>query len=411
MTKIQVYIINLPERKDRLDHILQEFQDRTEFEINIIEAIKHELGSIGLWMTIQKILIDVIDKKEELFLLCEDDHQFTEYYSSELLLSNIQKVAKLEADILCGGPSWITSKLKVSENIYWMDKFTGLQFTIIYKRAYKKILDAKFTKRDCADGKIASICDNKFFIYPFISIQKEFGYSDATPKNQTIGRIAELFQSCNEGMQLNEYVCKYYEKITVPEFNPSEFTNFSIPTYIINLPERTDRKEHILNQFKGKNEFDVTIIEATKHSIGAVGLWRSIRKVVKRALSNDDDVILICEDDHEFTDDYCKETFVKNIIEAHYQGADYLSGGCGRFGAIIPLTKNRFWTSYLYSTQFIVIYRKFFQPILDEFFNDDVKADLLLSEMTSHKMILFPFISILENPPILTTSIRLNVTI
>lgn len=35
-----------------------------------------------------------------------------------------------------------------------------------------------------------------------------------------------------------------------------------------------------------------------EHRVGAVGLWQSIVRAVETAISNDDDTMIICEDDH-----------------------------------------------------------------------------------------------------------------
>ncbi|OQP57838.1 hypothetical protein A3860_09035 [Niastella vici] len=169
--------------------------------------------------------------------------------------------------------------------------------------------------------------------------------------------------------------------------------SYRIPTYIINLPERTERRKHIEEQFRGKNEFDVSIIQACRHEVGAVGLWLSIRKVIEAAIVNDDDVIIICEDDHEFTENYSKEILIRNIIEAHGQHVDYMSGGSGKFGLALPVSENRVWTNFCFSTQFIIIFKKFFQSILNEPFDDSVIGDKKLSEMTVNKMLFCPFIS------------------
>lgn len=159
-------------------------------------------------------------------------------------------------------------------------------------------------------------------------------------------------------------------------------------------PKGLKEENILLTSLKEKKEFDVTIVHAVKHEIGAVGLWKSIRNVIQLAIDNEDDVIIICEDDHEFTEDYSKEFLLKNVIEAHEQGCNYLTGGTGKFDFAIPVAENRYWTNHCLSTQFIVLYRKFFQKILDEPYDDTIIADIKLSEMTSHKMILFPFVSL-----------------
>jgi len=172
-----------------------------------------------------------------------------------------------------------------------------------------------------------------------------------------------------------------------------KFDDLSIPTYIINLEERKERRAHILEQFKGRPEFEIRLVEAVKHDIGAVGLWNSILNIINMATANDDDVIVICEDDHEFTADYNKEYLISNVVDAHMQSCDVLNGGVGHFDRAIPITRNRYWVDSFCSLQFAVIYKKFFNQILAEpFLNTDV-ADLKYSEMTSNKMILYPFIS------------------
>jgi len=168
---------------------------------------------------------------------------------------------------------------------------------------------------------------------------------------------------------------------------------FNIPTYIINLKERKERLNHILGQFRGRNEFHIQVVEACEHKIGAIGLWRSIVKVIELAQNNNDDVIIICEDDHEFTHHYSQDFLLYNLINAHRQGAEIISGGIGGYGHAIPLTENRFWVSSFLSTQFIIVYKKFFKTILSYEFKEDDVTDLVLSDLTSHKMVLYPFIS------------------
>lgn len=171
------------------------------------------------------------------------------------------------------------------------------------------------------------------------------------------------------------------------------YNDISISTFIINLKERTERLVHIQQQFSGRPEFTVKIIEACKHKIGAVGLWQSIVNIIKIAIEQDDDVIIISEDDHQFTSYYNKEYLLKNIIEANEQGALILSGGNGGFGSAVPLTENRFWVNTFLSTQFIVLYKDIFQKIIDFKFKKSDVADRVMSEITSHKMLLYPFIS------------------
>lgn len=171
-------------------------------------------------------------------------------------------------------------------------------------------------------------------------------------------------------------------------------TEFFIPVYVINLIDRMERRGHIEEQFHGKPEFELTWIDAIRHPIGAIGLWQSMVKAVEAAEANEDDIMIICEDDHIFTSAYSKEYLLTNIIEANEQGSDLLSGGIGGFGAAVPVATNRYWVNWFWSTQFIVVFKPLFRKILDYDFKDNDTADGVLSVIAKDKMVIYPFISI-----------------
>lgn len=170
--------------------------------------------------------------------------------------------------------------------------------------------------------------------------------------------------------------------------------DFYLPVYVINLKDRTERRKHIEEQFQGKLEFKLMWIDAIEHPIGAVGLWKSMVKAVQMAKENEDDVMIICEDDHTFTSTYTKEYLLANIIEANEQGSELLSGGIGGFGLAAPVAANRYWIDWFWSTQFIVVFKPLFQKILDYNFKDSDTADGVLSVLVKDKMTVYPFISI-----------------
>lgn len=170
--------------------------------------------------------------------------------------------------------------------------------------------------------------------------------------------------------------------------------DISIPVFIINLKEHSDRLKHVLNQFEGKKEFDIHIVERCNHKSGDMGLWQSIVKIIKEVYNSDDDLIIICEDDHTFTEHYNRDTLIRNIIEAVNQNVELLSGGISGFGNAVPITSERYWIDWLRSLQFTVLYRPVFKKILNYNFKENDTACEVLSMLTSHKMVLYPFISI-----------------
>lgn len=169
--------------------------------------------------------------------------------------------------------------------------------------------------------------------------------------------------------------------------------DYYIPVYAINLKERTDRREHLLKEFQNKEEFELTIVDASVHSIGAVGLWNSIVRAVEMAKEKGDDIIIICEDDHFFTKNYSSKLLFREIVEANVQGADVLLGGICGFGHAARAGVCRYRVDWFWSTQFVVVYSHFFDKIVSYQFADTDTADGVLSELAANKMVIFPFIS------------------
>ncbi|MFB6453876.1 sulfotransferase [Chitinophaga sp. Hz27] len=169
-----------------------------------------------------------------------------------------------------------------------------------------------------------------------------------------------------------------------------------IPTYIIHSKEREEELICIKNQFLDKKEFEVNLIKGGVERISVMNLWNSIVKIVKTAVDAEDDVIIICDDSHKFTQNYNREYFINNVIEAFLQGADILSGGVTGFGYAVPVATNRYWVDYLKGAQFIVIYRKIFLKILEVQFTEIDTIDGILSAISDSKMVIHPFISALK---------------
>lgn len=169
-----------------------------------------------------------------------------------------------------------------------------------------------------------------------------------------------------------------------------------MPAYVISQPDKIGELEHIKKQFAQRSEFDLIIVNACECNLEGVGLWNTVVKIIKSAMKMEEDVIVISTARHMFTEDYSKTFLLKNIIEAHSQGVDILSGG-SNFESIVLLTPERYWINPLLSTDFIVVYSKIFDKILSYRYKPLDTVANILSELTSHKMLLFPFISSLNN--------------
>ncbi len=391
---IQTYILHPQLRTDIRQRVLSQFKNKTEFNIHIVEYTQEPGKAFGLWQSILNIINNITSKEDEYIVLCGEDHQFTRSYSSSSLFSCIELAQKNDVDLISGGPGLVTTILPVSESLYWMENFTELRFTIIFRKFFSTILAAEFGENDSVDAVLSFLTQNKFFMHPFISSRYNAESADTLLLDTADADAKDAYINCAQNIETINKVYRFYCNRTLTDIDINALSGVTIPTYIINDPERIGRKTHMISQFHGRPEFDVTMIDACQHPLKKIGLWHSIRKAVRMAIENDDDVIIICGDDHEFSSGYTKEFLLKNILEANNQGADYMSCGCSQFGYALPISANRIWTSYVLSIQFIVVYKRFFNKVLDEFFDDDITPDVLLSTMTSNKMLLYPFISI-----------------
>jgi GR25 family glycosyltransferase involved in LPS biosynthesis len=212
---ISAYVINLPDRKDRLEHITEEFKDRPEFNLIIVKAFKDEIGARGLWNTISHIVKEAKAKHEEFVLICEDDHQFTKHYSIDQLLTQVKEAAEQKCDFLAGGISGgFRCAFPVGKNRFWVDGYYCNQFIVLFNSIFEKILSHRFDPALKVDLTISNLTANKMVIHPFISTQKYFGYSDVTKHNEenidwAVNRFDRASASLEELKQIFYY---YYEE-------------------------------------------------------------------------------------------------------------------------------------------------------------------------------------------------------
>ena len=57
-----------------------------------------------------------------------------------------------------------------------------------------KIVLNKYTEQTITDICLSNLSSNIFVMWPFISVQKEFGYSDVTFFNNTPNYVGKLFE-------------------------------------------------------------------------------------------------------------------------------------------------------------------------------------------------------------------------
>lgn len=399
MDNANVFAINLENRTDRKASIISEFAGKDEFQLTIFPAIEHEVGAFGLWQTFYEIVRQAYEEGLEYVIICEDDHTFTPHYSATLFQRAMDDAVQFQADVLLGGVSWFTNCIPVRKNLNWVEKFSGLQFTVVFKKFYAKILNTSFQNHDVADYKISMLSDKIYFIYPFISIQKEFGYSDVTPKNNLNNRVLDLFKNSDILVKATKQVISFYKKKIKIKLEPEELTNLetiSLTTYVLHSKSSQKLLSSIHSQFEGRTEFDIRMVKLYEHTNTEQAYRLTLHKIVQQAVDDGDEVIIVCDDDHQFTEAYSKEYLVRHILEGHRLGTRILCGAVDDFENAIPVCVDKLWVKAFESASFIVLYRSIFEKILIQPIFDDPTSKSFYREITSNKLVMFPFISMRE---------------
>ena len=207
--QITTYVINLPERVDRKTHIEKQFFNKPEFLLQFITAETHPIGAVGLWKSIVKIVIHALhNTTDDVILICEDDHTFTDKYDREKFFYQILQGAKYNTHIIFGGIGGGHNIVATTKDLYWVDMVWCTQFIVIFREAFPIILESSFTESDVADEFLSKILPNKLVIWPFISVQSEFGYSDVTECNTRAGNITQLFKNMNQKFERYNAITK-----------------------------------------------------------------------------------------------------------------------------------------------------------------------------------------------------------
>lgn len=323
------------------------------------------------------------------FLLCSTQTSLNQNFNYERLLAMIEFASQKDADVLICSATRIDSPiLTESPSLYWVNQVLGVSCMIVYSRAYSHILSLP-PSWDDAHLEFTSVLTHGLLRKMFTSHSMFDGGED----------IPFLVKRWGESLCIKSFLQRktMYQHFTSCDYGCLDYEKMSIPVYVINLEERTDRLQHIKAEFCNKPEFEVNIVRACQASCGALGLWQSIRKVIVAAQKKQEDIIIICEDDHHFTPDYSKEYLFQQIITGYSMGLDYINGGSADIQNAFMVDKHLFWVDMIRCTQFIILFRDFFDKILSAEYNDSVLADVLLSRLTNNKMLIYPFVSIQED--------------
>ncbi len=387
---LPIFIVNLPERGDRYLHTISEFRRNPHFNVKIINPIKNQKPAYSLWLTLKQITTDAMNDGEDFIIFCEDDHVFTDHYSFDFLTNCIKQASYLEADVLLGGISWFSGSIPISTDLFWVERFSGTQFVILFKKFYTTILQSSFDVSDTADRLISKLSGRKLVIHPFISKQKEFGYSDVTPLNNNSNRVETLFNLTEKKLSTLKTAWSYNRSVPSGINYPIDSSTVLLPLHLI-TKKRSHSSHSLLSIFEKYSEFDSEIIEMDNERME---LWAYIRKSVEKAIINEDDFIIFCRENHSFTEAYTCDFFINSIVQAYVRRAEILFGGVDGFISPVRINQNLYWIDRFFSSQFFVILKDGFKKILSYDFRPRDNVNLILSALFVNKLVMCPFISV-----------------
>ncbi|QDW25515.1 glycosyltransferase family 2 protein [Pedobacter sp. KBS0701] len=172
-----------------------------------------------------------------------------------------------------------------------------------------------------------------------------------------------------------------------------------LPVYFISdvhLAGKGIEHRMINEQFSSKKEFELkfSYLKPVNSDGGNYDEWEQVIAIIKDAQLAGDHAIILARSSHVFSASYSFERLLEQILNANRLGAKILYGNASAYHDALYLSKNLFWVHDVGSTSFVVLYRSVFENILahSAYVFGLISFEVLLSEMTSNKLITCPFI-------------------
>lgn len=120
-----------------------------------------------------------------------------------------------------------------------------------------------------------------------------------------------------------------------------------------------------------------------------------IQDTIKNNLN--DDYVIICTSHHQFTPHF-SISYLNNCIETVQKlGGNLLLGGLLGFEKVMEVTDHIFWVDGFKGAQFIVIFKKAFEYLLQGDNTYKIPAEVFLSQHLDDIFVMHPFISSYSN--------------
>lgn len=185
---LDIYVINIKERVDRKEKLLELFKEYVNINLIFVEAIKHENGAIGCFLSHKKCLKIAKEKNLKNIIVLEDDCMPATDFYNRLIKIKEYLDKKNNWDILLGGVFKISSvKLELKdtpEKLYYIKRGCCTQLVFYNNKSYDFFLNY-----DETSNPIDHAWHNNFFAIlpiPFLAYQYD---SFSTIQNKWNGEL------------------------------------------------------------------------------------------------------------------------------------------------------------------------------------------------------------------------------
>lgn len=184
------YIINLPNRPDRLQTISQQLQF-LGIPFNVWSAIKHENGRLGLTLTMEQLFAHCLKNNYDNVFVFEDDAKILTNEYIEIIDKCIHQLPE-NYDLLYAGCNLHGKCKRYSENLLIASGMYSSHSILYSRQAIEKILPLLHTYNTYDKLLVEEIqpYESSFCSYPLL-VTQESGYSDIAGKEVNYDRYIE----------------------------------------------------------------------------------------------------------------------------------------------------------------------------------------------------------------------------
>lgn len=145
MKKFPVFVMNLEHREDRLLKIIKVLAPIHEFDIHpfIVKGDKDD-KFFDHFRQFQRMCRFADYQNLPYFIYCEDDMIFTSNFNLEQFTEDIKFCEQQKYDLLYTGLTAMQEPKRVTEGLIEVHNCLALQFTVVFRQLYKRILDWNF---------------------------------------------------------------------------------------------------------------------------------------------------------------------------------------------------------------------------------------------------------------------------